>query len=299
MGLFKKIKKAAKKVGKSVGKTTKKVGGQIKRSAAVAAPALLGPGLGTKVAVGLAHGNKSALKGAGRVANVTGRGVQIVGTALATYFGGAVAGAAAYRGTALLRQIDQKAIRDARYKAGGVSSSGRTIKWKKHAVRTVSTVAAAYMGAGAMAAAAGGKFATGGFQSGQSILGKLGGGGQPNVQDYGAEAGGSQYDAEQAAAGAPSSWYDDWGKYGTQILGGVLTPSPDKKVPGSEGGFFDMLGGGGEAGAGGAGGEAGGGGEGGMAGTGGEAGGGLGLGILPIVAVGALAVLFIMRKGKK
>jgi len=178
MGLWGRLKKKAKRVGKAVGKTAKKVGRQVKRSAAVAAPALLGPGLGEKVGVAIAKtAGKTAIKstysGMGRVSNVTGRVVQVVGTAVATWFGGPILGSAAYRGTALLRQLSQHEIAEAKYKAGVSQSRGHNVVWKKQPIRIVEALAVGVAGAAAGSIAGGTSF----FASGSSMVsGILGGG---------------------------------------------------------------------------------------------------------------------------
>lgn len=123
MGLWKKIKKGVKKAGKAVKKTAKTIGRQIKRSTAVAAPALLGPGLGEKVGVYVSRtagktAKKSTLKGIQKVGRVGGTVVQVVGTAVATYFGGPVAGKAAYAVTGYAKKGGKYLVQKEMYKEG-------------------------------------------------------------------------------------------------------------------------------------------------------------------------------------
>jgi hypothetical protein len=168
-----------KKFRKKLRKTVKRVGKQIKRSTAVAAPALLGPGLGEKVGVSIAKtagktAIKSTYKRMGQVSNVTGRVVQVAGTAIATWFGGPILGSMAYRGTALMRQIGQKEIQEGKFKAGLTTTRGHKIVWKKQPVRILEA-AAAGLGGAIVGAAAGG---TSIFASGSSMItGAFGGGG--------------------------------------------------------------------------------------------------------------------------
>jgi hypothetical protein len=170
MGLWGRIKKTAKRAGKAVAKTSKKVGRQVKRSAAVAAPALLGPGLGEKVGISIAgtmkKGKASTLKGMARVSNVTGRVVQIAGTALGTIFAGPIAGAAIYRATALQRQLVQHEVQEAKFKAGMTTTRGHNVVWKKQPLRILEGVAAG-VGAAAVGAIAGG---TSIFASGSEMV---------------------------------------------------------------------------------------------------------------------------------
>lgn len=178
MGLWGRIKKKAKRVGKAVGKTAKKVGRQVKRSAAVAAPALLGPGLGEKVGVAIAKtAGKTAIKstysGMSRVSNVTGRIVQIAGTVVGTVFAGPIAGSAIYRGTALLRQLSQHEMAEAKFKAGVSQTRGHNVVWKKQPLRILEGLAAGVGGA-VIGAAAGG---TSIFASGSSMASGIFGGG--------------------------------------------------------------------------------------------------------------------------
>jgi hypothetical protein len=260
MGLWKKVKKAVKKVGK-----------QVKRSAAVAAPALLGPGLGAKVGVAIAKtagktAQKATYKGIGQVSNVTGRVVQVGGTALATWFGGPVAGAAVYRGTALLRQLDQKQVKDAKQAAGLTSHGGKHIAWKKHAVRTASTVGAAVVG-GAALSLAGGSGLTSTFASVPSLVGGIFKGGaavpmsptgdtsSPEMDASTAdmlagETGGGFSDAgipgSPGGGGSGSGWLDTLGGIGTGIIGAMGKEGLDPTTPSNPepqgGGILDQLG---------------------------------------------------------
>jgi hypothetical protein len=169
MGLWGRIKKTAKRAGKQVKRTTKVVGSQVKRSTIAVAPILLGPGLGEKVgimAAGNGKGSKSALKAMGRVSNVTGRVVQIGATALGTIFGGPIVGAAAYRGTALLRQLNQHQVQEAKYKAGMTTTRGHNVVWKKQPVRILEGLAAGVGGAAVGSLAGGTSF----FASGSSMF---------------------------------------------------------------------------------------------------------------------------------
>jgi len=166
MGLWGKIKKTAKRAGKQVKRSSTRVGKQIRRSAAVAAPALLGPGLGDKVGIELANKNKSALKNLSRVSNVTGRVVQIAGTIVTTVFAGPIAGSAVYRGTALLRQLSQHETQEAKYRAGMTTTRGHNVVWKKQPVRIIEGLAAGVGGA-IVGAAAGG---TSIFASGSEMV---------------------------------------------------------------------------------------------------------------------------------
>lgn len=184
MGLWGRIKKKAKKVGKQVKRSSKQVGSQIKRSAAVAAPALLGPGLGDKVGIALANKNKSALKGLSRVSNVTGRIVQIAGTIVTTVFAGPIAGSAVYRGTALLRQLSQHETQEAKYKAGMTTTRGHNVVWKKQPLRIAEGIAAG-VGVAAVGAIAGG---TSLFASGSSMASGIMGGGTAAAGGTGASA---------------------------------------------------------------------------------------------------------------
>lgn len=123
MGFWKKVKKAVKKVGKSVAKTAKKVGQQVKRSTAVAAPILLGPALGEKVGVYVSRtagrtAKKSTLKGIAKTGRVTGTVVQVAGTAVATYFGGPMAGKAAYAVTGFAKKGGKYIIQKEQYRQG-------------------------------------------------------------------------------------------------------------------------------------------------------------------------------------
>jgi len=167
-----------KKFRKKFRKTVKRVGKQIKRSAAVAAPALLGPGLGEKVGVAIAKtAGKTAIKstysGMSRVSNVTGRIVQIAGTVVGTVFAGPIAGSAIYRGTALLRQLSQHEMAEAKFKAGVSQTRGHNVVWKKQPLRIVEGLAAG-VGAAAVGAIAGG---TSIFASGSSMVSGIFGGG--------------------------------------------------------------------------------------------------------------------------
>jgi len=167
-----------KKFRKKFRKTVKRVGKQIKRSAAVAAPALLGPGLGEKVGVSIAKtagktAIKSTYKRMGQVSNVTGRVVQVVGTAVATWFGGPILGSMAYRATALGRQLGQKEIKEAKFKAGLTTTRGHKIVWRKQPVRILEAAAVGFGGAIAGSLAGG----TSVFASGSSMVSGIFGGG--------------------------------------------------------------------------------------------------------------------------
>jgi hypothetical protein len=211
MGLWGRLKKKAKKIGKQVKRTTKQAGGQLKRSTAVALPALLGPGLGDKAALALAKtggktARKSTLKGISKVSNVTGRIVQVGATAVATWFGGPILGAAAYRGTALMRQLSQHDIQEAKYKAGITTTRGHNVVWKKQPVRIIEGLAAGLGGAIAGAAAGG----TSIFASGSSMVsGILGSGGAAaggtGAASAGMEASTSAMVAGETAAGTAAA----------------------------------------------------------------------------------------------
>jgi len=141
MGLWKKVKKVAKKVGK-----------QVKRSAAVAAPALLGPGLGEKVGVGIARtagttAKKSMYQHMGQVSKVSGKVVQVVGTAVASWFGGPVPGAAAYRVTGTMGKFGGQIVKKQQYREGLTHTKPGKMNWAQEGIGLVGAVAGALAGA--------------------------------------------------------------------------------------------------------------------------------------------------------
>jgi hypothetical protein len=128
MGLWKKVKKAAKRAGKAV-----------KRSVAVAAPVLLGPGLGEKAGVAVSRtagktARKSTLAYMGRVSRVTGKVVQVAGTAVATVFGGPAAGAGAYRVSGTMAKLGQYTVKSEQYRAGYTHTKPRRVNWGSEAL---------------------------------------------------------------------------------------------------------------------------------------------------------------------
>lgn len=154
MGFLKKVKKGFKKVGKSVkkvakstGKVAAKVAKKVVRTAVYKPTAMAMSASGTpwgfKGAKKLSR-SKTELKMYGKVALASGKGVQLVGTAVAGWFGGPVAAAAAYRVGALNKQYIGREVDRAKGK------SPRKIAWKKQAVRGVTSIAAAYAGAAAL-----------------------------------------------------------------------------------------------------------------------------------------------------
>jgi hypothetical protein len=137
-----------RRAGKQIKRSARRIGSQVKRSAAVSAPILTGGLLGTRIGVSIAKttGKHQAgvLKRMSPVSKAMGRVEQVGATIAATWFGGPVAGAAAYRGTTLSRTYTDRMIRQAR----GMDS--RPIQWKEQGIRTAATVAAAYVGATAL-----------------------------------------------------------------------------------------------------------------------------------------------------
>jgi hypothetical protein len=140
MGLWGKVKKAAKKVGK-----------QVKRSVAVAAPILLGPGLGEKVGVSIAKtagstAKKSMYQHMGQTSKVTGKVVQVAGTAVASWFGGPVAGAAVYKFTGTMGKLGQNIVKTQQYKEGLTHTKPTRMNWSGEAMGLGTAVVGALAG---------------------------------------------------------------------------------------------------------------------------------------------------------
>jgi hypothetical protein len=297
MGLWKKVKKVAKKVGKVAKKVTAVSLAATGNPLGMKAAAKVSKSMGMKKG-----GGKSALKLSAQVARGTGKVAQIAGTAAATIFGSPVLGAAVYRMGALNKQlIDREA-----QLAKGLKA--HKVNWGKQAIRGVTTVGGAFAVGGAASLLGGGSMLGGvtssGLSIGQGLLGKLGiGGSQTGISqsDYGAEAGGDAWNAEQAGAGGAypetsGNFLDDLGGFGKDVglrlLGKDWTGGSGGagEEGGGGGGLLDFLGGGGS------GGEAG---AGGLGGAGGEAGAGeAGSSILPVLLIGgaALAAVFFLRR---
>jgi hypothetical protein len=183
MGLWKKIKKSVKKVGTAVKKTAAQVGKQVKRSVAVASPILLGPGLGEKVGVYVSRtagktAKKSTLAGMAKTGRVTGTVVQVVGTAVATYFGGPVAGKAAYAVTGAAKKGGKYVIQKEQYRQGYRTNKPTKPNMLTELISGIGSI----LGGGKVAVAAGGSDGGGSYTDG------VGGGGDPGA--YG-EAGSS------------------------------------------------------------------------------------------------------------
>jgi len=194
MGFLKKLKKSVKKVGKSVGSTVKKIGKQVKRSTAVAAPALLGPGLGEKVGVYVSRtagktAKKSTLRGMAKVGKVGGTVVQVVGTAVATYFGGPVAGKAAYAVTGYAKKGGAFIVKQEQYKQGYTQTKPTRPSFVANLVQGVASVVGAVLGGG-------GSVLGGGGGGGDGVAG----GGAPG--DYGAPGSSGVYGASGGAGTA-------------------------------------------------------------------------------------------------
>jgi hypothetical protein len=165
VGLWKKVKKAAKKVG-----------GAVKKATAVGLAAGGNP-LTTKVAMKVAksqgkYRSKSTVKVVGQVAKTTSKVAQLGGTAVATVFGGPMAGAAAYRLGALNKQYVDREVAKAK------GTKVRKIAWKKQAIRGAYTVAGG-AAAGLGASLLGGTGAGGMFGSGMTLAKNIFGGGSP------------------------------------------------------------------------------------------------------------------------
>jgi hypothetical protein len=224
MGFLKKLKKAVKKVGKSVGSTVKKIGKQVKRSTAVAAPALLGPGLGEKVGVYVSRtagktAKKSTLKGMAKVGRVGGTVVQVVGTAVATYFGGPVAGKAAYAVTGYAKKGGAFIVKQEQYKQGFKSTKPTRPSFVANVVQGVASVVGALVGGGGGGVGIGGGGGGGGGDGPAGDYGASGDYGAPGSSGvYGASGGAGTADGDtlkQAAiVGAIllAAWYMTKGK---------------------------------------------------------------------------------------
>ena len=189
MGLWKKVKKAAKKVGK-----------QVKRSVAVAAPALLGPGLGEKVGVAVAKtagttAKKSMYQHMGQTSKVTGKVVQVAGTAVASWFGGPVAGAAAYKVTGTMGKLGQNIVKTQQYKEGLTHTKPGRMNWAGEALGLGAAVGGAFAGASVAGVDP--------FSGLQGVIGEaLGGGGSEGT--YGAAGGGGAPGAVGMSGGETS-----------------------------------------------------------------------------------------------
>jgi hypothetical protein len=203
-----------KRAGKSVKRTAKKVGKQVKRSAAVAAPAMLGPGLGEKVGLGIARtagktAEKSVLRHMAQVSKVTGKTVQVAGTVVATWFGGPAAGAGAYKLTGAASQFGLANIRRAQYRKGFTNTVPTGYK---------------YGDLGLGLAGAGATFLAGG--GGSMIGGALGGG-------FGGDVGDAFGDLASPFAGlgsAPAGYTGPSGDPGASGAGGDYSTGSDQWV---------------------------------------------------------------------
>jgi len=224
MGFLKRLKKKIKKVGKSVAKTAKKVGRQVERSASVAMPALMGPGLGQKISVGILHGGskyataeKSALKYTYKVGQYSGAVVQYGATIVASALGGPVLGAVANRVTGFAKAGGAYLVRKEQYSQGFTNTRPK-MNWREQAYGLSSIVGAA---AGSIGGSIGGNI---GAQIG-STIGNVGGAlaGQAIRSGAGSGSGGSLGYGGGSGASGPSGTSSGTGSVLPLLLvGGVL-----------------------------------------------------------------------------
>ena len=171
----------------------KSVGRQIERSLAVAAPILIGPGLGQKVSVGILHGGsqyapakKTALKMAYRTGQYSGAVVQYGATIVASVLGGPLLGGVANKVTGFAKAGGAYLIRKEQY-AQGFTQTKPKFDWRGQAIGASSLIglAAGTVGgeiAGSIGAQIGGEIGTvGGALARNAIIGDAGSSGSPGT----------------------------------------------------------------------------------------------------------------------